>query len=60
MAMVRTFFFLSFHYQANLGRSKELNVQEIRPPRMDDSGRVKYPVLFRVSVILFLGLYDKH
>ncbi|KAG6889758.1 hypothetical protein C0995_014685 [Termitomyces sp. Mi166 len=26
----------------------ELNVQEIRPPRMDDSGRVKYPVLFRV------------
>ncbi|KAG6917095.1 hypothetical protein DXG01_003915 [Tephrocybe rancida] len=26
----------------------ELNVQELRPPRMDDSGRVKYPVLFRV------------
>ncbi|KAJ7493362.1 dipeptidyl aminopeptidase [Mycena galericulata] len=26
----------------------ELNVQEIRPPRMDDSGRTKYPVLFRV------------
>jgi dipeptidyl aminopeptidase len=27
---------------------KELDVKEIRPPRMDDSGRVKYPVLFRV------------
>ncbi|KXN86209.1 putative dipeptidyl-aminopeptidase B [Leucoagaricus sp. SymC.cos] len=26
----------------------ELNVKEIRPPRMDDSGRTKYPVLFRV------------
>ncbi|VDC05083.1 unnamed protein product [Peniophora sp. CBMAI 1063] len=26
----------------------ELNVQEIRPPHMDDSGRTKYPVLFRV------------
>ncbi|EMD39367.1 hypothetical protein CERSUDRAFT_113004 [Gelatoporia subvermispora B] len=26
----------------------ELNVVEIRPPRMDDSGRTKYPVLFRV------------
>jgi len=26
----------------------ELNVKELRPPRMDDSGRVKYPVLFRV------------
>ncbi|KAI0737309.1 dipeptidyl aminopeptidase [Daedaleopsis nitida] len=26
----------------------ELNVVEMRPPRMDDSGRVKYPVLFRV------------
>ncbi|KAG6828503.1 hypothetical protein H0H92_007779 [Tricholoma furcatifolium] len=26
----------------------ELNVREIRPPRMDDSGRVKYPVLFQV------------
>lgn len=37
--------------------SIELNVQEIRPPRMDDSGRVKYPVLFRVCVILsLLGL----
>jgi dipeptidyl aminopeptidase len=28
--------------------SKELDVKEIRPPHMDDSGRVKYPVLFRV------------
>ncbi|PPQ68381.1 hypothetical protein CVT25_007919 [Psilocybe cyanescens] len=26
----------------------ELNVKELRPPRMDDSGRTKYPVLFRV------------
>jgi dipeptidyl aminopeptidase len=26
----------------------ELNVKEIRPPRMDDSGRTKYPVMFRV------------
>ncbi|TEB18482.1 dipeptidyl-peptidase [Coprinellus micaceus] len=26
----------------------ELNVKEIRPPRMDDSGRLKYPVLFKV------------
>ncbi|KAL4265734.1 peptidase S9B family protein [Pleurotus pulmonarius] len=26
----------------------ELNFKEIRPPRMDDSGRTKYPVLFRV------------
>ena len=28
----------------------ELNVKELRPPRMDDSGRIKYPVLFRVYV----------
>ena len=26
----------------------ELNAREIRPPRMDVSGRIKYPVLFRV------------
>ncbi|EPQ56197.1 hypothetical protein GLOTRDRAFT_59312 [Gloeophyllum trabeum ATCC 11539] len=26
----------------------ELNVLEMRPPKMDDSGRTKYPVLFRV------------
>ncbi|KZT07170.1 dipeptidyl aminopeptidase [Laetiporus sulphureus 93-53] len=26
----------------------ELNFVEIRPPRMDDTGRTKYPVLFRV------------
>ncbi|KAG2359215.1 dipeptidyl peptidase IV N-terminal region-domain-containing protein [Suillus spraguei] len=26
----------------------ELNVKEMRPPRMDDSGRTKYPVLFFV------------
>ncbi|KAI0685597.1 dipeptidyl aminopeptidase [Cytidiella melzeri] len=26
----------------------ELNVQEYRPPRMDDSGKTKYPVLFQV------------
>ncbi len=28
--------------------STELNVKEIRPPRMDDSGRTKYAVLFKV------------
>ena len=26
----------------------ELNAVELRPPNMDDSGRMKYPVLFRV------------
>ncbi|THH29289.1 hypothetical protein EUX98_g4902 [Antrodiella citrinella] len=26
----------------------ELNYREIRPPRMDDSGKTKYPVLFQV------------
>ena len=26
----------------------ELNVKEMRPPRMDDSGRTKYPVFFQV------------
>ena len=26
----------------------ELNVREIRPPRMDDSGKTKYPVLFQM------------
>ena len=26
----------------------ELNVKELLPPRMDNSGRTKYPVLFRV------------
>ena len=26
----------------------EFNVREIRPPRMDESGRTKYPVLFHV------------
>ncbi|KAH9832495.1 dipeptidyl aminopeptidase [Rhodofomes roseus] len=26
----------------------ELNFREIRPPRMDDTGRTKYPVLFRL------------
>lgn len=28
----------------------ELNVKEMRPPQMDDSGRTKYPVLFHVCV----------
>ncbi|CAG8541103.1 11966_t:CDS:10, partial [Acaulospora morrowiae] len=28
--------------------NKKLNVMEIRPPGMDESGREKYPVLFRV------------
>lgn len=32
--------------------SAELNVMEIRPPNMDDSGRQRYPVLFRVFVPL--------
>jgi hypothetical protein len=26
----------------------ELNAMEIQPPSMDDTGRTKYPVLFRV------------
>ncbi|KAJ7230529.1 dipeptidyl aminopeptidase [Mycena pura] len=26
----------------------DLNYKEVRPPRMDDSGRTKYPVMFRV------------
>lgn len=34
--------------------SVELNALEIRPPRMDDSGRTKYPVLFQVYVFLSL------
>lgn len=29
----------------------EVNVMEIRPPMMDESGRTKYPVLFQVSVL---------
>ena len=33
-----------------LKRMVELNVKEMLPPRMDDSGRTKYPVLFRVCV----------
>jgi dipeptidyl aminopeptidase len=36
------FFLLNFFCQA------ELNAVELRPPHMDDSGRTKYPVLFRV------------
>ena len=31
----------------------ELNAIEFRPPHMDDSGRTKYPVLFRVYADLF-------
>lgn len=31
----------------------ELNVKEMRPPKMDDSGRTKYPVLFLVWVLGF-------
>jgi hypothetical protein len=30
----------------------ELNTVELRPPRMDDSGCTKYPVLFRVYATL--------
>lgn len=26
----------------------ELNYREIRPPKMDDSGKTKYPVLFHM------------
>jgi hypothetical protein len=26
----------------------EINVKEMRPPGLDESGRVRYPVLFRV------------
>ncbi|KAJ7777301.1 dipeptidyl aminopeptidase [Mycena metata] len=36
----------------------ELNVKELRPPRMDDSGRTKYPVLFRVYGGPFSQLVD--
>ncbi|KAJ6624869.1 dipeptidyl peptidase IV N-terminal region-domain-containing protein [Mycena sp. CBHHK59/15] len=36
----------------------ELNVKEVRPPRMDDSGRTKYPVLFRVYGGPFSQLVD--
>ncbi|KAJ6561203.1 dipeptidyl aminopeptidase [Mycena vulgaris] len=36
----------------------ELNVKEMRPPRMDDSGRTKYPVLFRVYGGPFSQLVD--
>ncbi|KAF9529024.1 dipeptidyl aminopeptidase [Crepidotus variabilis] len=35
-------------YSTIMSDGYELNVKEIRPPRMDDSGRTKYPVLFRV------------
>lgn len=33
--------------------SLELNVKEMRPPRMDDSGRTKYPVFFFVYVFSY-------
>ncbi|KAL4251589.1 peptidase S9B family protein [Abortiporus biennis] len=36
----------------------ELNYLEIRPPRMDDSGKKKYPVLFRVYGGPFSQLVD--
>ncbi|KAJ7598829.1 dipeptidyl aminopeptidase [Mycena floridula] len=36
----------------------ELNVKEMRPPRMDDSGRTKYAVLFRVYGGPFSQLVD--
>ncbi|KAF8240208.1 hypothetical protein L208DRAFT_1420424 [Tricholoma matsutake] len=35
-------------YSTIISDGYELDVKEIRPPRMDDSGRIKYPVLFRV------------
>lgn len=34
----------------------EVNVMEIRPPMMDESGRTKYPVLFQVSVSRLIAL----
>ena len=36
-----------FTFNVNL----ELNVKEIRPPNMDESGRSKYPVIFHPFVI---------
>jgi hypothetical protein len=47
MAMVRIPFYWSV-FTSRCQRFVELSVKEIRPPRMDDSGRTKYPVLFRV------------
>ncbi|KAK2467357.1 hypothetical protein APHAL10511_000592 [Amanita phalloides] len=35
-------------YSTIVSDGYELNVKEMRPPRMDDSGRTKYPVLFQV------------
>lgn len=32
----------------------ELNVKEMRPPGLDESGRVRYPVLFKVYVLCAL------
>jgi hypothetical protein len=43
LTATRQFFFL-----LNLFCRAELNTIELRPPHMDDSGRTKYPVLFRV------------
>ena len=38
----------------------ELNAVELRPPHMDDSGRTKYPVLFRVYArFFFLCIFAK-
>lgn len=46
----RSCFLLRPCFAQNGQTCAELNVKEIRPPRMDDSGRTKYPVLFRVYV----------
>jgi dipeptidyl aminopeptidase B len=41
-------FFVKISLITDKSINAELNVKEIRPPRMDTSGRTKYPVLFRV------------
>jgi len=46
----------SMAWSARISYAAELNVMELRPPHMDDSGRTKYPVLFRVYVGLPSGL----
>ena len=37
----------------------ELNAVELRPPRMDDSGRTKYPVLFHVYARFFVVVFSR-
>ena len=42
---------LFFKERSHNNVTTELNVREIRPPNMDDSGRTKYPVLFHPFVL---------